>query len=119
MTIATTLDEVPGIVDARWPFLSPTVSDFGQLRRGPDGQEVPDVLSQVISVVARVRNNETIVLGGLTRKAETGSTARFPILSDLPIIGQFFRASNKDRNTSELLVFVTPTIVEDDGSGTP
>ena len=100
-------------------YLSPIVSDFGQLRRGPDGQEIPDVLSQIISVVARVKNNETIVLGGLTRKAETGSSTRFPILSDLPIIGQFFRASNKDKNSSELLVFVTPTIVEDDGSGTP
>lgn len=98
-------------------FMTPTVQDFGQVRRGPDGQEVPDVLAQTISVVARVKNNETIVLGGLTRKAETGSTARFPILSDLPIIGQFFRASNKDKNTSELLVFVTPTIVEDDSSG--
>lgn len=98
-------------------FMTPTVQDFGQVRRGPDGQEIPDVLAQTISVVARVKNNETIVLGGLTRKAETGSTARFPILSDLPIIGQFFRASNKDKNTTELLVFVTPTIVEDDSGG--
>lgn len=121
LPISTGLNVAPRINgdDTITMFLSPTVSDFGQLRRGPDGQEVPDVLSQIISVVARVKNNETIVLGGLTRKAETGSTARFPILSDLPIIGQFFRASNKDRNTSELLVFVTPTIVEDDGSGTP
>lgn len=98
--------------------LRPTIADFGQLRRGPDGQEIPDQLSQSINVVARVRNGETIVLGGLTRKSDQGSEARVPILGDLPIIGQFFRSTTRDRNNSELLIFVTPTVVEDDeGNG--
>jgi general secretion pathway protein D len=97
-------------------FLQPQISDLGQLRRGPQGEEVPDILTQAISVVARVRNGETIVLGGLTRKAEQGSQARFPILGDLPIIGQFFRSATRERNNSELLIFVTPRVVdEDDG----
>jgi type II secretory pathway component GspD/PulD (secretin) len=90
------------------------LQDIGQTRRGPDGSEVPDILAQSINVVARVKNNETIVLGGLNRKSDVGSTARFPILSDLPIIGQFFKAGNRDRNNSELLIFVTPSVVEDD-----
>lgn len=94
--------------------LSPTIQDFGQLRRGPDGQEIPDQLGQQINVVARVRNDETIVLGGLTRKSDQGSEARVPILADLPIIGQFFRSTTRDRNNSELLIFVTPHIIEED-----
>ena len=94
--------------------LSPTVQDFGQSRRAPDGTEVPDILAQTISVVARVRNGETIVLGGLTRKSDTGSRSRFPILADLPIIGQFFRSETREKSNSELLIFVTPTIVDDD-----
>ncbi|MBI1755480.1 MAG: hypothetical protein HYR64_00040 [Fimbriimonas ginsengisoli] len=94
--------------------MNPTIQDFGQTRRGPNGQEVPDQLAQTIQVVARVRDGETIVLGGLNRKTDTGSMARFPLLSDLPIIGQFFRSSNRDNNRSELLIFVTPTIVKDD-----
>lgn len=97
-------------------FLQPQVQQLGQVRRAPDGGESPDFLSQFISVVARVRNNETVVLGGLTTKTETGSQAKFPILGDLPIIGQFFRASNRDVNNSELLIFVTPTVIEDDGT---
>ncbi len=98
--------------------LNPQIADFGQLRRGPDGTEIPDQLYQQISVVARVRNGETIVLGGLTRKSDQGSEARVPILADLPIIGQFFRSTTRDRNNSELLIFVTPTVVEDDeGNG--
>ncbi|MFI5384975.1 MAG: type II secretion system protein GspD [Fimbriimonadales bacterium] len=98
--------------------LSPQIQDFGQLRRGPDGQEIPDVLAQQINVVARVKNDETIVLGGLTRKSDQGSEARVPILADLPIIGQFFRSTTRDRNNSELLIFVTPHIIEEDeGTG--
>ncbi len=98
--------------------LSPSIGDFGQLRRSPDGQEIPDRTFQTINVVARVRNNETIVLGGFTRKQDTGSESRIPILGDLPIIGQFFRSRTNDKNQSELLIFVTPTIIEDDeGSG--
>lgn len=97
--------------------LNPQLSDVGQFRRSPDGSELPDILTQTISVVARVKNGETIVLGGLTRKSDVGSSTRFPILADLPIIGQFFRASNRDRNNSELLIFVTPTVIEDEEIG--
>lgn len=100
--------------------LQPQIQDFGQLRRGPDGQEIPDILQQTISVVARVHNDETIVLGGLTRKSDTGSEARVPILADLPLIGQFFRSSTRDKDNSELLIFVTPHVIEDDeGTGNP
>lgn len=96
--------------------LTPQIQDFGQVRRGPDGQEVPDRLSQLINVVARVRSGETIALGGLTRKSDTSSQSRFPILGDLPIIGQFFRSTSRDKNNSELIVFVTPTVIDEDGN---
>ncbi|HVT13918.1 MAG TPA: hypothetical protein VHE55_16770 [Fimbriimonadaceae bacterium] len=100
--------------------LSPQIQDFGQVRRGPDGQEIPDIDGQFINVVARVKNDETIVLGGLTRKSDQGSEARVPILADLPIIGQFFRSTTRSKDNSELLIFVTPHIVEDDeGTGNP
>lgn len=100
--------------------LAPQIQDFGQVRRGPDGSEIPDIDSQRINVVARVKNDETIVLGGLTRKSDQGSESRVPILADLPIIGQFFRSTTRSKDNSELLIFVTPHIIEDDeGSGNP
>ncbi len=99
--------------------LNPQIQDFGQLRRSADGQEIPDVLSQVISVVARVKDGETIALGGLTRKQDTFSTSRIPLLSDLPIVGQLFRGRAQQQTSSELLVFVTPTIVKDDSGMAP
>lgn len=119
LSIVTGLNVAPRINDDGYitMFLNVPVRDFGQIRRGPDGQEIPDVLEQIISVVARVKNGETIALGGMTRKADTGSEARFPILGDLPIVGQFFRSTTRERNNSELIIFVTPTVVEDDAGG--
>ncbi len=97
--------------------LAPTIGTFGQLRRGPDGSEVPDQLQQTISVVARVKSGETIVLGGLTNKQDNYSRSRIPILSDLPIIGQLFQGRNSSKSSSELLIFVTPVILDDDDYG--
>jgi len=97
--------------------LTPQIQDFGQLRRGPDGQEIPDRLGQQINVVARVRSGNTIALAGLTRKQTTASVSRYPILGDLPIIGQFFRSTSQERSDSELLIFVTPYIIEDEDQG--
>jgi type II secretory pathway component GspD/PulD (secretin) len=98
-------------------FLNPQLQGFGQLKRGPDGSEIPDILTQSISVVARVKNGETIALGGLTNKVDNYSQSRIPILSDLPIIGQLFRGRNTNTNSSELIIFVTPTIVDEDVYG--
>lgn len=95
-------------------FLAPQVQDFGQIRQGPNGQSIPDRLSQTISVVARVRNGETIALGGLNRKTDLATYRRFPILSEVPIIGQFFRQKVSSRDDTELIIFVTPTVIEDE-----
>jgi type II secretory pathway component GspD/PulD (secretin) len=95
-------------------FLAPQVQDFGQIRHGPNGNDVPDTVSQQISVVARVHNGETIALGGLNRKTDLATFRRFPILSELPIVGQFFRQKVATRDDTELIIFVTPTVIEDD-----
>lgn len=95
-------------------FLAPQIADFGQIRHGPNGTDIPDLVSQGVSVVARVRNGETIALGGLNKKNDLSSFRRYPVLSEIPIIGQFFRTRTTSRNDTELIIFVTPTIIEDD-----
>jgi general secretion pathway protein D len=98
--------------------LAPQIGEFGQFRTSPDGsQSVPDRLFQTISVVARVKSGETIALAGLTRKGDRNQTNRIPILSDLPIIGQLFRGRSQIQETQELIIFVTPTVVNDDQFG--
>ncbi|MCH8275533.1 MAG: hypothetical protein IH851_12165, partial [Armatimonadetes bacterium] len=97
--------------------MSPQISEFGEIRRFPDGTEIPDVLSQFAFVTVRVRDGETIVIGGMNRKQERFTVQRFPILSDLPLIGNLFRSTARDDISTELLVFVTAKIVDEGESG--
>lgn len=65
---------------------------------------------------ARVKNGETLIIGGLIRENLSSSVQKVPFLSDLPIVGAMFRAqSANSKGRSELVVLVTPKIVKEDG----
>jgi len=59
-----------------------------------------------------VRNGQTVVLGGLRKKEVTKQINKIPWLGDLPLVGLLFRFTGEDTVTSELVVFITPRIVE-------
>ncbi|RYG29670.1 type II and III secretion system protein, partial [bacterium] len=94
--------------------LNPQVGGISNIQLGPNGAQYPNVSSQGVFCVARVRNKETIVLGGLNIENILYSENRVPVLGDLPIIGQFFRRRITNKRNSELLIFVTPEVVQDD-----
>ena len=58
-----------------------------------------------------VNNGETVIIGGLVRKDLSDVKTKIPILGDLPFIGSAFRHKNKTDQDRELLVFITPRIV--------
>ena len=60
-----------------------------------------------------VADGQTVVLGGLRKKAITQEVSKVPLLGDLPGIGGLFRFEGEQIINSELLVFVTPRIVEE------
>lgn len=61
-----------------------------------------------------VNNGQTAVIGGLTTVDETESHEGIPILKDLPIIGMLFSYTTKNNESRDLVIFVTPTIVDED-----
>lgn len=62
----------------------------------------------------RVKDGETIIVGGLIRNELSQTIVKLPILGDIPILGGLFRHKNKDRDRQrELLVFITPHIIKD------
>lgn len=99
--------------------LAPQLSTNVGNSTSPDGQQIPNQVTQSVAVTARVANNETIVLGGLTQKNDNTSVNKVPVLADLPVIGQFFRFRTGTRSGSELLIFVTPSIVDENTTGNP
>jgi type II secretory pathway component GspD/PulD (secretin) len=73
--------------------------------------------NQQLQTARRVQNGETMVLGGFINKNQTYTVTRVPILSDLPIIGNLFKQYDRSTQGGEVLVFVTPTIIEDRAQG--
>ena len=65
----------------------------------------------------RLRDRQTLVLTGVIQEQDTATSTKWPLLGDLPLIGQFFRASGSNRVKNELVILVTPSIIDDDGGG--
>ncbi|MDR2060444.1 MAG: type IV pilus secretin PilQ, partial [Acinetobacter sp.] len=60
-----------------------------------------------------VDNGETVVLGGIFEQENISSQVKVPFLGDLPYVGRLFRRDLKTDNKRELLIFITPRIVND------
>jgi type II secretory pathway component GspD/PulD (secretin) len=73
--------------------------------------------SQFLTTTRIVKSGETMVLGGFIVKQESFQLRKVPLLSDLPIIGNLFTQRSRAVTGSEVLVFVTPTIIEDVSRG--
>jgi len=67
---------------------------------------------------ARVRDGQTLIMTGVISDADRQEVSKWPILGDVPIIGQFFRSSNNNRAKRELVILVTPRIINDNEGGT-
>jgi type IV pilus assembly protein PilQ len=59
-----------------------------------------------------VGDGQTVVLGGLRKKDTTKQVNKIPLLGDLPLVGMAFRFQGEDTTISELVVFITPRIIE-------
>jgi type IV pilus assembly protein PilQ len=60
-----------------------------------------------------VENGGTVVIGGFSRESDIQAQDRVPFLGDLPYVGFLFKTTSKVQSKSELLVFITPRIVND------
>lgn len=78
----------------------------------PGVGENPTVNTRVISTDVAVQSGESIILGGLIREDTTDSRRGVPFLQRLPILGSFFRTTTKSTNRSEIIVLLTPTVVD-------
>ncbi len=65
----------------------------------------------------RVRDGQTLILTGVISDTDVQAVTKWPILGDIPLIGQFFRSSAGDRRKNELVILVTPRIIDDTQGG--
>ena len=61
----------------------------------------------------RVKNGETLVLGGLIVENDTNSVQKIPLLGDIPYPGVFFRNTKTYKDKSEMVILMTPRVLEE------
>ena len=75
-----------------------------------------DTISRKANTTVVVRSGDTIVIGGLEKNDLKSTRSKVPLLGDLPILGNLFRGSNVEKTRSNLMLFLTPKIIRDNGS---
>lgn len=74
----------------------------------------PIVSSRRANTTVRIRDQETFVLGGLVNEFESHSIGKVPLLGDIPLFGKLFRTERNERSETEVIIMVTPHIIEGD-----
>ncbi len=72
----------------------------------------PQVKTRLAETTARLKSGETLVIGGLIRSEDIENITRIPILGEIPLIGELFVLHNKTHEETELIIFITPHIIE-------
>lgn len=98
--------------------VNPTVSAPGtpqEFNSGVGANNIirPLVERKVSSGLIRIRDGQTLILSGIIQDGESIRVSKVPILGDLPIIGSLFRSTFKDNARSEVIVMLTPQIIND------
>jgi type IV pilus assembly protein PilQ len=72
----------------------------------------PSINTKKAKTKVLVKNGETTVIGGIFIETEIESEAGIPLLRSIPILGHLFKSTNKRKDKTELMIFITPRIVE-------
>ena len=80
------------------------------------GGTVPSIDTRMIETQVLVKDGQTIVLGGIFETERRETINKVPFLGDIPLLGVLFRSKQVIDNKAELLIFVTPRILEEGSS---
>jgi len=75
---------------------------------------VDSFLTRNMATHVMLPSGNTLVMGGLIQDTVNIDNTKVPLLGDIPVLGYLFRSDSKDRKNSDLVLFITPTIVQDE-----
>ncbi len=73
----------------------------------------PSISTKEVETSVLVDNGDTVVLGGIFEHDSTRNTDSVPVLSEIPVIGAAFRVNNRNDTKTELIIFITPKIMDE------
>ena len=77
------------------------------------GAVLPDISTREATTTVRVKDGDTIAIGGLISQQDVKNITKVPFLGDLPFFGQLFRDSQTSHNRNEIVIFVKVSIQKD------
>lgn len=78
------------------------------------GNSIPTIGTQGLGTKVIVKNGSAVLLGGLISEQDSHNKSGLPIFVNLPLVGNFFGASQRERDRQELLIFIQPRIIDGD-----
>lgn len=92
--------------------LKPSISNISLTTSAADS--IPPVTRRTVETTVRVKDGQTIVIGGLIQDIGTNNKTGVPFLSDIPIFGQLFKSNKTDISQTELVIYITPHVLNTD-----
>ena len=80
------------------------------------GGTVPSIDTRSVETQVLVADGQTVVLGGIYETERRETVTKVPFLGDIPFVGRLFKSTQRINNKAELLIFVTPRILEEGSS---
>lgn len=105
-----------------------SANDMVNLKVAPEVSRIFDTVTKIVSsgefqadeydirkldTQVVIPSGNTLVLGGLVQDDQREGNTKVPMLGDIPLLGHLFRSDNKSRQKNNLIIFITPTIVQD------
>ena len=94
-------------------LVQPSFTDIQEASISASSNRVFNPIRRSASTLVRIKNGQTLVLGGLLRSTESKIVRKVPFFGYIPVIGWLFTSSSTRRVNSDLVIFITPTIVSD------
>ena len=83
------------------------------VRNIPEIVGYPAIDTKRVKTQVRVNNGETLVLGGIFDGSDSSTVSKVPLLGDVPVFGNLFKTTTKENTKTELIIFLTPRIIDE------
>jgi len=90
-----------------------SIIDQVPINLGTGVNEYPVTTERVYNASLQVNSGYTLAVGGLDKTTDLRSTGGIPLLKDIPGVGYLFKNKGRDRNRSNLIIFITPYVISD------
>jgi type IV pilus assembly protein PilQ len=103
--------------------VAPTIAQPGPPIRFDSGGATintltPLITRELLSGLIRLRDGQSLILSGIIQERQQSSETKVPILGDIPILGALFRSRTNQNSRSEVIILLTPKIIEDTATST-